>query len=337
MPKHKTKKHVKADYSHIKVTGKKETMSSFLLLHSLFFLPVILSLIILYKWIKTNNQQNIPPSPPRLPILGNLHQLGKAPHRSLHSLSQKYGDLMLLQLGSKPTLVVSSANPAREIMKTHDIIFSNRPKLTPASKLLYNGKDVAFANYGEYWRQMKSICVLQLLSTTRVRSFRAIRAEETALTVEKIVRSIPSVVNLTGIFSTLANDVVCRAAFGRKYIGEENSNFVMLIKRFGELLGALSIGDFVPWLGWIDLINGLEDKLTEVARDFDKVLERILEEHLNTLNTQSNRDMTKNGEKVEDFVDVLLKVQGDETIGIPIDRESIKALILVSFCSSFYT
>ncbi|KAJ8429606.1 hypothetical protein Cgig2_017440 [Carnegiea gigantea] len=308
-------------------------MSSFLLLNSFFLLAVILYLIFLYKWLSTNNQKNPPPSPPKMPILGNLHQLGKVPHRSLQSLSQKYGDLMLLQLGRKPTLVVSSANAVEGIIKTHELIFSNRPRSIIASKLLYNGKDVVFANYGEYWRQMKSICVLQLLSTKRVRSFRAIREEETALMVEKIMRSIPSVVNLTETFVTLASDVVCRAAFGRKYSREWRGNFMVLLKQFVELLGEFPVGDFVPWLHWIDKVNGLEGKMRKVAKEFDAILEQILEEHLHSPNTQGNGHKSDKGEKMKDFVDVLLDVQRDETVGFSVDRESMKALILDMFAA----
>lgn len=105
-------------------------------------------------------------------------------------------------------------------------------KSIPASRRLYDGRDVAFANYGEYWRQMKRISVLQLLSTTIVQSFQAIREEDTAQIVEKIRRSIPSVVNLTEIFAIVANNVLCRAAFGRKYDREGHNNFIVLFKKF---------------------------------------------------------------------------------------------------------
>ncbi|KAL2482658.1 Cytochrome [Forsythia ovata] len=74
----------------------------------------------------SKNRKKLPPSPSRFPVIGNLHQLGLYPHRSLQSLSKRYGPLMLIHLGSTPVLVVSSADAAREVMKDHDLIFSNR-------------------------------------------------------------------------------------------------------------------------------------------------------------------------------------------------------------------
>ena len=136
---------------------------------------------------------------------------------------------MLLHLGSAPVLVVSSAEAASEIMKTHDLAFSGRPKSTASEKLLYNYKDVAFAPYGEYWRQVKSICVLNLLSNKRVRSFRGVREDETKAMITKIRETSTSegggrggggVVNLRTMLMTLTNDVVSRVALGRKYYSD---------------------------------------------------------------------------------------------------------------------
>jgi len=56
--------------------------------------------------------------------------------------------------------IVSFSEDCCLALNTHDVVFSNRPKSTTASKL---GRDVIFANYGEYWRQMKSICVWHLV------------------------------------------------------------------------------------------------------------------------------------------------------------------------------
>ena len=88
----------------------------------------LLSLLLLFIRTRSRSNLNLPPSPPRLPLIGNLHQLGTHPHRSFRALSQRYGPLMLLQLGQVPALVVSSADMMKEIIKNHDIAFSSRPK-----------------------------------------------------------------------------------------------------------------------------------------------------------------------------------------------------------------
>ncbi|RWR75962.1 cytochrome P450 71A1-like protein [Cinnamomum micranthum f. kanehirae] len=99
------------------------TNSMALLLSLLFFASALIFLL------KVNGQRakktDVPPSPPKLPLIGNLHQLGTLPHRSLQLPRRKIRPLMLLYLGRIPTLIVSSAEMAEQIMKTHDLIFSS--------------------------------------------------------------------------------------------------------------------------------------------------------------------------------------------------------------------
>uniref|UniRef100_A0A3Q7G6K9 Cytochrome P450 n=1 Tax=Solanum lycopersicum TaxID=4081 RepID=A0A3Q7G6K9_SOLLC len=47
--------------------------------------------------ILNHPKRKLPPGPKPWPIIGNLNLLGSLPHKSLHHLSQKYGDLMLLK------------------------------------------------------------------------------------------------------------------------------------------------------------------------------------------------------------------------------------------------
>jgi len=68
----------------------------------------------------TANASRLPPSPWRLPVIGNLHQLGSLPHRSLRALAAAHGPDMLLRLGQAPAVVVSSAGAAREVMQAQD-------------------------------------------------------------------------------------------------------------------------------------------------------------------------------------------------------------------------
>ncbi|KAK9939933.1 hypothetical protein M0R45_016613 [Rubus argutus] len=297
---------------------------------------VAIFLILVYRWSFTTIAKNSPPSPPKLPIIGNLHQLGVQTHRSLEALSQRHGPLMLLHFGSVPVLVVSSAEAAREIMRTHDLTFSNRPTSVISEKLLYNYKDVASAPYGEYWRQVKSICVLNLLSNKRVRSFCLVREEETKSMINEITKysSSSRVVNLSELFVTLTNDVVCRVALGRKYSSidskEDGKTFHELLLEFGELLGSLNIGDFIPWLAWLSRVNGLNAKLDKVAKQFDDFLDRVIQEHVDHGSKSTGDDRN---EEQRDFVDVLLEIQKRNSLGFHLDIVSIKALILDMFAA----
>ncbi|KAK9069919.1 hypothetical protein SSX86_010317 [Deinandra increscens subsp. villosa] len=103
---------------------------------------------------------------------------------------------MLLHLGSIRTLVASSAEAAKEIMKTHDLSFCSRPNLTIPNILLYGSKSIAFAPYGEYWRQLKSLVMLKLLSNTRVKSYKKVRENEIDLMIQALGESCGTIVDM---------------------------------------------------------------------------------------------------------------------------------------------
>ncbi|KAG5568191.1 hypothetical protein H5410_064794 [Solanum commersonii] len=269
------------------------------------------------------------------PYSSNLHQLGSLPHRSLHQLSKKYGPVMLLHFGSKPVIVASSVDAARDIMKTHDLVCSNRPKSSIAERLFYGSKDVAFSPYGEYWRQIKSVTVLHLLSNKRVQSYRDIREEETSNMIVKIRQECDSnfsssVIDLRDCLCSLTNNIVSRVALGRKYNeeGQGGMNAKVTLHEFGELLGTFSIGDYIPWLECINKINGLDNKVEKVAKELDTFLESVIEEHV----SRKNRGEYSMGE-AKDFVDVLLEIQNGKETGFLLQRDSLKAIILDIFAA----
>ncbi|KAL2482579.1 Cytochrome [Forsythia ovata] len=201
---------------------------------------------------------------------------------------------------------------------------------------MYGSKDVAFAPYGEFWRQMRSISVLQLLSNKRVQSFRRVREEETSLMVQKISQlcNSSSLINLSDIFASLTNDIVCRAALGRKYgIGDEGKKFKLLLTDFVGLLGTFCVGDYIPWLAWISKFNGLNAKVEKVAKVFDEFLEGIVEEHRERKKGEKKRDDSTGETGGSDFVDILLEVQRENRAGFRMEIDVIKALILDVFAA----
>ncbi|PIA51583.1 hypothetical protein AQUCO_01100440v1 [Aquilegia coerulea] len=280
---------------------------------SLFLSSLILvTLLFLSIWaLKKKNKHgykpSFPPSPPKLPIIGNLHQLGNLPHRSLQKLSKEYGPLMLMQLGGKPTVVASSAETAREILKTHDLDFCSRPSLAGPKRLSYNFLDFAFVPYGEYWKEMRKICVLELFSTRRVQSFRFVREEEVAHMIKSISASSSGPVNLTEKLFSLTINIISRVAFGKKYQGggSDVGNFHEIVIEAMNMLGSFTATDFFPYFGWIiDLFTGHSRRLEKCFHAFDNFYQQVIDEHL---------DPQRKRPEQEDIIDVLVRLQNEQS------------------------
>ncbi|CAN4085946.1 unnamed protein product [Withania somnifera] len=237
---------------------------------------------------------------------------------------------MLLHLGSKPMLVASSVDAARDILKTHDLVWASRPKSSIVDRLLYGSKDVGFSPFGEYWRQVRGIIVLHLLNNKRVQSFRDVREEETATMIGKIRQgcdSSGSMINLTHHLCTLTNNIISRVALGRIYHERESGiEAKVILEEFLQLLGTSNLGDYIPWLEWVNKITGIDTKVEKVAKKLDTFLESVIEEHI----IRSKKREYSAGE-AKDLVDVLLEIQDGKETGFPLQRDSLKAILLDLF------
>lgn len=219
----------KPSYAYLTFHKKLINMApKFLLLSSNSFFPLLFFMFMIIFFLiernkKSRTQENqplrLPPGPRKLPIIGNLHQLGTLPHRSLFHLSQNHGPLMHLKLGSMPTVIVSSAETARQFLKTHDLDCCTRPSFTSTSKLSYDCSDIAFSPYGSFWREVRKICIIEFFSTKKVHKFQSIRQEEVERMMESISSSSSSKssINLSAMLLSLSNDITCRAALGKRY------------------------------------------------------------------------------------------------------------------------
>ncbi|GLJ45522.1 hypothetical protein SUGI_0958420 [Cryptomeria japonica] len=147
----------------------------------------LIFLLIIYRFLTTRKSNKgelrLPPGPRPWPLVGNLNLLGSLPHQSMAELAKKYGPIMFLRLGSVPTVVATSPAMAKEFLKTHDLIFANRPTSSVSKIMAYESRDVVLAPYGEYWRQMRKLCTMELLSAKRTESFRWVREDEASALV----------------------------------------------------------------------------------------------------------------------------------------------------------
>jgi len=225
------------------------TILSFLFLT---FTYLIFKLFFLHPKQKTNLHKKAP-GPPTLPIIGNLHILGTHPHRTLQSLSKKYGAIMSLQLGQVPTIVISSSKAAELFLKTHDLVFASRPKIQGSDIMSYGSKGLAFCEYGSYWRSVRKLCTMKLLSASKVDMFGPIRKRELGVLVKSLEKAalVGEVVNVSEVVDNLIEDIVYKMILGRsKY---EKFDLKKMVKDGLALMGAFNLADYVPLLRPFDL------------------------------------------------------------------------------------
>ncbi|XP_072952784.1 cytochrome P450 71A9-like [Typha angustifolia] len=297
---------------------------------SLVLLPLFF--LFLFTTVKRSFSSHKPkppllPSPPKLPFIGNLHQIGPLPHLSLHSLSSTYGPLMHLQLGQVPTLVVSSADMAAEVYKTHDAIFASRPKFKVAEILSYNFAALVFTPYGKFWRRMRKICGQHILNPKKEESYIPVKEEEVAVMAEKIraasLQSSP--VNLSDVLFGFANDVICRIVSGKFFRKEgRNELFRMLIDNNTALFSGFHAGNCFPKLGWLDGVIGVIRAAKKNINRWDDVLNKVIKEH--------REGSTEDG-GAEDFTHVLLSLQGDPNLGLELKDDHVKSLLVDMFAA----
>nr|QWK52214.1 cytochrome P450 71B14-1 [Isatis tinctoria] len=266
--------------------------------------------------------RNLPPGPPRLPIIGNLHQLGSKPHRSMFKLSEKYGSLVSLKFGNVSTVVASTPETVKDVLKTFDVDCCSRPHLTYAARLSYNRNDLGFSEYSKYWRELRKWTVIELYTAKRVKSFGHIREEEVASFVDSIKQSasLEKEVNFNLKLMKLSASVICRLGFGIGLEGSKlESTYDEVIKGIMEVVGSFAAADFFPIVGGlIDRITGLHSKCEKVFKAMDSFFDQAIKHHLDD---ESVKD---------DIIALLLKMERGE-IGLgefQLTRTHTKGILL---------
>ncbi|KQK06668.1 hypothetical protein BRADI_2g27782v3 [Brachypodium distachyon] len=274
-----------------------------------------------------NNSVDVrpPPSPPALPIIGHLHLMGSLPHVWLGSLARKYGpDVMLLRLGTVPTLVVSSPRAAEAVLRTHDHVFASRPSTVVADIIMYGSSDIAFAPYGEYWRQARKLVATHLLSAKKVQSSRGAAADEVSMVMSKISETAAAdrAVDMSELLYTFANDMACRLVSGKFFQQEGRSKiFRDLIGDSSQLLGGFNMEEYFPALSRVGLLRrAVCAKVERVRNRWADLLDKVIDDHM-------NKDKSMFDQKDGDFVDTLLSVQHEYDL----TREHMKALLTDMF------
>lgn len=101
--------------------------------------------------------KHLPPGPPTLPILGNLHQIPKkGAHFQFTQWAQQYGGIYTLKLGTGTAAVITDRRLVKQLIDKKSAIYSDRPKSYVAD-LISSGDHILLMKHGQQWRSTRKL------------------------------------------------------------------------------------------------------------------------------------------------------------------------------------
>ncbi|RZC44848.1 hypothetical protein C5167_037796 [Papaver somniferum] len=209
---------------------------------------------------------------------------------------------------------------AKQIMKVHDLNFSDRGESRVVEIMTYNYKDMEFAPYGDYWRQMRKIFVVQLLSTNRVKSFRSLMEEEVSNLIKNNSLKAESHMHIN-LGELVYSGKICKHKVA----------FISLFHDVTRIASGFTVDDLFPSLKFLHAITGWRHKLEMLHKEIDGIMSSILDDHRQKQAIIVSPGITGNHQYEEDFVDTLLRLQADGGLLFPFTDDNIKAVMLDIF------
>lgn len=262
----------------------------------LVLLPISTILIFLACKLHNRLRFKLPPGPYPWPIIGNLHNLGAVRSRCFFELSQVYGPIVSVWLGSSLHVVVSNAELAKQVLKDNDEQLAHRHRTWSSSRITKNGKDLIWADYGPHYIKLRKICMLELLSPKCLETFRHVREDEVRAMIESIFKDCSKSQDyrkclvVRKYLRSVAFNIITMLLFGKRFeneVGELNQQGLEIV---AILANERKLGAYLPifeenwWLRWV-----LWFQSTAISRHLarkEKFTQAIKEVHM--LESKSN-------------------------------------------------
>uniref|UniRef100_A0A5F5PZJ9 Cytochrome P450 1A n=1 Tax=Equus caballus TaxID=9796 RepID=A0A5F5PZJ9_HORSE len=282
-----------------------------------------------------------PPGPWGWPLLGHVLTLGKNPHLALSRLSQRYGDVMQIRIGSTPVLVLSGLDTVRQALVRQGDDFKGRPDLHSFT-LISDGQSMTFSpDSGPVWAARRRLAQNALksfsIASDPASSSSCYLEEHVSKEAEYLIRKFQELMAGVGHFDpykyvvmSVAN-VICAMCFGRRYDhdDEELLNLINLNNEFGEVAASGNPADFIPILRYLP--NSALDTFKDLNKKFYIFMQKMIKEHNKTFEKGHIRDITDS--LIEHCQDKRL----DENANIQLSDEKIINVVLDLFGAGFDT
>ncbi|NXH13887.1 CP1A4 protein, partial [Bucco capensis] len=243
-----------------------------------------------------------PPGPGGYPILGNALELRKDTHLALTRLSQKYGDVMEIRIGTRPVLVLSGLDTIKQALVKQGEDFMGRPDLH-SFQYISNGQSLAFSpDSGEVWKARRKLAQNALktfsIAPSSTSSSTCLLEEHVSKEADYLITKLLKVMEEEKSFDicqylvvSVAN-VICAMCFGKRYDhnDQELLDVVNLGNEFGEVAASGNLSDFIPILQYIP--NRSLELFKGINRRFSLFVQKIVQDHYSSFDKGYIRDIT---------------------------------------------
>lgn len=248
------------------------------ILYALFFAITVAIVVSKLKGKKLK----LPPGPLPVPVFGNWLQVGDdLNHRNLTELAKRFGDILLLRMGQRNLVVVSSPELAKEVLHTQGVEFGSRTRNVVFDIFTGKGQDMVFTVYGEHWRKMRRIMTVPFFTNKVVQQYRYGWEAEAGAVVEDVKKNPESAT--TGIvlrrrLQLMMYNNMYRIMFDRRFESEDDPVFNKLRALNGERSRLAqsfeyNYGDFIPILrpflrGYLKICREVKERRLQLFKDY---------------------------------------------------------------------
>ncbi|KAG8220784.1 cytochrome P450 [Butyriboletus roseoflavus] len=218
---------------------------------------------------RSRTNQNLPPSIPGLPLLGNTLQLVNLTHLQLDEWKNKHGPIYSLNTLGGIIVVIANAAIASDILDKMSAMTSSRPNWIMANELMGRTNFLVAQKYGEKWRKHRRGAHEALHSPEH---FFPVQEHEARLLVRDLV-SGELKDDLEGNLRRVAASTIWRTVYGGpplKILGDKSLEEINELA--DRILEALSPGGGI--VDMIPILNHLPSSLAPFKQYADKFFSR---------------------------------------------------------------
>lgn len=238
------------------------------MIFSVFRLAVVALLLLgwcLYHFAFKKRQLPLPPGPPKLPIIGNLHQAPTSwPWRTYQDWTKQYGPIFSVQYGIHQVIILGSHQAAHDLLNKRSNIYSSRPRSVMAGECATKGLSTLLMPYGTQWRNHQRLQA-SYLNVRISQLYRDLQDTES----RQLIYELLSTDDFRDRYHRYSSSLIYALAYGKRMIRGDEQEIQDVDQIMENFLQAARVGTWI--VDAIPLLNYLPKFMApwkKIAADF---------------------------------------------------------------------